>query len=305
MKSILHMTTLLLAALWLSGAVARPAAAADEPARWTVQPAADRFGPGRQDFAYTLGAGGRIEDGVVVVNQGPATLQLALRGVGAWVRLERDVVTVGPGASITVPFTITPPKSAAAGDHAGGIVTFPVGSAAPAGAGPRHRLPVRLRVSGPLKPALAVDDVHIHYSDTANPLGAGDATVTYTIRNTGNVTLTARQAVSAAGPLGSWARRAGRIADSPALLPGATWKGSAPLRGVTPALRLKATVAVVPLLADAAGSIAPLPATTATGHALAVPWALLLVVIVVGGLVGVALRRARVRVPRRANGAVA
>jgi hypothetical protein len=323
---------LLLGALCLSGAVARPALAADPGARWTVKPAANSFGPDRKDYGYTLSPGGRLEDGLAISNHGAATLRLALRtvdgvttpagriglvdrgarsgGVAAWVHLTRAVVTVEPGATVEVPFTITPAKNAGAGDHVGGIVTSPVGSAAAdggTGGERRSSLQIRLRVSGPLEPKLAVDDVHVSYSDTANPLGRGDATVTYAIRNAGNVILTARQAVSASGPLGAWERHAGRIADSPPLLPGSTWKVSAPLRDVVPALRLKVRVSVVPLLADAAGSIAPLPATTGTGNALAVPWALLLVLAGVAGFAVVALRRrrGRVRAPRRADGATA
>jgi hypothetical protein len=316
---------LMLGVSWLGGALARPAVAADDGVRWTVKPAANSFGADRKDYGYTLSPGGRLEDGIVVANHGVATLHLALRtaegvttstgglgladpgaranGVAAWVHLERDAVTVEPGAAVTVPFTITPPKNAAAGDHVGGIVTAQVGSAAPGGVDERPGLAIRLRVSGPLKPSLSVDAVRVRYSGTANPVGKGDATVTYTVRNSGNAILTARQAVSASGPFGTWTRRAGPIADVPPLLPGATWKVSAPLSGVAPALRLGATVTLVPLLTDAAGSIAPLPAVKATGHALAVPWALLIALIVVLGLAGVALRR--VRAPRRVDGVVA
>jgi hypothetical protein len=320
---------LLLSALWLSGAVARPAVAADGGARWTVKTAPNSFGADRQDYGYTLGPGGRLEDGIVVVNQGATTLHLALRaadgvttatgrlglvdrgarsnGVGTWAHLQRDTVTVEPGASVTVPFTVTPPKNAAAGDHVGGIVTAAAGAGG-SGEARGPGLEIRLRISGPLKPGLSVDDVRVHYAGTANPLGTGDATVTYTIHNSGNAILTARQAVSVSGPFGIRARHAGRIADSPRLLPGGTWRGSASLHGVAPAVRLGATVTLVPLLTDAAGSIAPLPATKATGHALAVPWSLLIALIVVCGLAGVALRwrrRRRVGAPRRVDGAVA
>src|SRR4051794_15170781 len=69
-----------LSALWLSGPVARPAAAADDGARWTVRTAANSFGADRQDYGYTLSPGGRLDDAIVVVNQGATTLRLALRG---------------------------------------------------------------------------------------------------------------------------------------------------------------------------------------------------------------------------------
>jgi hypothetical protein len=43
---------------------------------------------------------------------------------------------------------------------------------------------------------------------------------------------------------------------------------------VTPAPRLTATVTLVPLLTDAAGSTAPLTAVVGTGHALMLAWVL-------------------------------
>jgi hypothetical protein len=186
-----------------------------------------------------------------------------------------------------VPFAITLPRDAAPGDHVGGIVT--------AQAGRRAGIRIGLRVGGALKPSLAVENVHVDYSGTPNPIGTGDASVTYTIHNTGNAILTARQTVSVSGPFGRWAVGAGRIADSPPLLPGDTWKVSAPLHAVAPALRLTATVTLVPLLTDAAGSIAPLAATKASEHAWTVPWSLLSAIIVLFGLVvaGLAFRPRR------------
>ena len=274
----------LLAALGLVGLFARPAAAAD----WTLEPAANQFGAGRENLQYTLNPGGQVDDGVVVANHGATPLHLAVRstGVDSWVRLGRDDVTVAPGESAEVPFVLALPGDAAAGDHVGDIVT--------SGAGQHVAVPVRLRVGGPLKPRLAVEDVGVHYS-------GGDATVTYTIHNTGNAILSARQRVSVSGPFGRWNVDGGTIAGTPSLVPGERREVSAPVRDVTPALRLTATVTLVPLLTDAAGSTAPLPATKSSGHAWAVPWALLLAVLFVCGLVaaGLAFRpRRRVRASR-------
>ena len=286
------------AVLGLVGFGARPAAAAE----WTVKPADNSFGAGREDYRYTINPAGRLEDAIVVVNHGAASLHLALhgadglttragrldlvtdsgsKGVGAWVRPGRGDVRVPPGESVQVPFTITLPADAAPGDHVGGIVT----SLTQAGVKQRASIPIRLRVGGALKPALSVERLRVDYSETASPIGKGDATVTYTIHNAGNATLTARQSVSVTGPFGRWAVRAGRIADTPPLLPGETWKVSAPLHDVAPALRLTATVTLVPLLTDAAGSTAPLAAIDASGHALTVPWSLLVAIIGLSGLV--------------------
>jgi hypothetical protein len=292
---------LLVATIGLGGLLARPAAAAD----WTIEPTAKQFGSGRQAFAYTLNPGGRLEDGIVVVNDGAAPLHLALRaadgvtsragrldlvakdaptGVGAWVRPQRDDVTVPPGGSATVPFAVTLPEDAAPGDYMGGILA--------SGADRRAGIPIRLRVGGALKPSLAVEGVRVRYSGTANPVGKGDATVTYTVHNTGNAILTARQTVSVSGPFGRWDAGAGKVPDTPPLLPGEKWKVSAPLHGVTPALRLTASVSLVPLLTDAAGSTAPLAATKGSGHAWIVPWSLLAAIVIVCAFVAVGLRRA-------------
>ncbi len=211
---------LLLTTLGLVGSVARPAAAADGDVPWTVKTAANNFGADRQDYGYTLNPGGRIEDGIVVVNDGATPLHLALHaangvttrtgeldlvtkdatstGLGAWVHPDRDDVTVPPGESVEVPFAITLPNDAAPGDYVGGIVT----SQAQAG---EVGIRIRLRVGGALKPSVSVESVRVHYSGTPNPLGKGDATVTYTIHNTGNAILSARQTVSVSGPFGRWA----------------------------------------------------------------------------------------------------
>jgi hypothetical protein len=294
----------------LLGVFAAPAAAAT----WTVKPADNKFGAGRQGYRFTINPGAQVDDGIVVANPGTTPLHLALYAadafttragtlglvtkdatstrVGAWVHPDRDDVTVGAGEAVQVPFAIALPKDAGPGDYVGGIVTQA------AGADRRVGIQIRLRVAGTITPSLSVERVHVHYANTLSPVGKGDATVTYTIHNTGNAILNARQTVSVSGPFGSWDVAAGKLADSPALLPGDTWKVSAPLHDVTPALRLTATVTLVPLLTDAAGSTAPLAATTASGQGWSVPWSLLLLaVIVICGLV-VAARALR---PRRAS----
>jgi hypothetical protein len=254
---------------------AQPAAAAD----WTVKPAANHFGADRAQYGYTVNPGGQLGDGIVVANDGAATLRLTVYaadaftarngkrdlrrqdakpvGVGAWVHPETTQVTVPAGESVEVPFSISVSTEATAGDYMGGLVT--------SRAGERVDVPLRLRVGGALKPQLSVEDVQVR-----------DDTVTYTIHNTGNAILSARQSLSVTGPFGRFAARAGALPDSPALLPGDRWKGSAAVEHVTPAVRLTASVSLVPLLSDAAGSVAPLEAVKGSGHAWAVPWLLLL-----------------------------
>ena len=277
---------LLVATLGLGGGLARPAAAAD----WTVQTAANRFGAGRESFGYTINPGGRVQDGIVVANRGTTPLHITLhpiKAVGAWVHVDRADVTVGPGGSAEVKFTLTPPEDATPGDYAGDIVA--------SSADGRAGIPLRLRVGGALKPSLSVERVHMHFSGS---IGKGDAIVTYTVHNTGNAILSAHQTVSLSGPFGRWKVAAGRVANTPPLLPGESRKVSVPLHGVTPALRLTAAVTLVPLLTDAAGSTAPLAATKASGHALIVPWSLPAAIVLLCALVaGFARMRGRRRTP--------
>jgi hypothetical protein len=309
----------LLAALGFLGMGAQPAAAADGDVSWAVRTASNDSGSGRQNYSYTLNPGGQLKDGLVVANHGTTPLHLAVYAadgftgkggrldlvtkdakstrVGAWVHTDRPDVTVQPGASAEVPFTVTLPGNAAPGEYMGGIVTSLTQAGEADGGNEDRRLGIRirLRVGGELNPSLSVEDLHVRYSGTPNPFGKGDATVTYTIHNTGNAILSARQAVSISGPFGRLDVRAGQIDDSPQLLPGDTWKVSVPVRGVAPALRLTGTVTLVPLLTDASGSVAPLAVVGTTTHAWTIPWALLLFLVVLCGLVvaGLASRRRR------------
>ncbi|WP_460626894.1 WxL protein peptidoglycan domain-containing protein [Intrasporangium mesophilum] len=302
-----------------ASAAGRATATADGAATWTVATASNHFGNARRNYAYVANPGGRLEDAIVVSNQGgtPITLRLyaadgyttsagdldlraegtASKSIGAWVTPARSAVTVEPGSSVTVPFTVVVPKDARAGDHLGGIVasrTQP--SAAGAGGSDVERrvgLRIQLRVGGAFEPRLATEDLKVAYAGTANPFGTGSAVVTYTIRNTGNAVLRARQSVGIAGPLGHWPVRGGAVPDSPALLPGETWAVTVPVQGVVPSVGATATVTLTPLLTDPAGSTAPLAPVDASATGWAVPWTLLLLLAALVGLAVVAVRLRR------------
>jgi hypothetical protein len=310
MRLIAHAAAgVLLAIAGLAGLGGAPAAAADE-VPWTVATAANDFGSDRSNYSYTVDPGEQVEDGLVVVNHGTTPLDLAVysadafttatgrldlvakdaksTGVGTWVHSGLDHVTVQPGQSADVPFTVAVPAGAASGDHLGGIVT----SLRAGDVERRVGIRLRVRVGADLTPGLSVENARVQYS--GSQFGRGDATVSYTIRNTGNAILAARQAVSVSGPFGSW-RAPGRVDDSPQLLPGETWQVSVPVHGVAPAVRLAASVTLTPLLTDAAGSTAPLATIEATAHGWAIPWVVLLA-LVAGCVVVVAFSRRRRRV---------
>jgi hypothetical protein len=302
-----RLTAALLAALAFVVLGAETAAA--QEATWSVVTADNDFGADRDNYGYTVDPGGRLDDGLVITNPGPSPLDLAVyaadafttddgrldlrprnttaTGVGAWVHPNQEHITVPSGQSVSVPFIVTVPQDAATGDHMGGIVTALTQN----GVERRVGLRIRLRVGGTLNPALSLEDLSVDYSGTPNPIGAGDATLSYTIHNTGNAIVTARQAAAVEGPFGTWRVAAGRIDDSPELLPGEKWQVSVPVHGVVPALRLTGTVTLAPLLTDASGSTAPLAGADTAAHGAAVPWVLVAIVVVLGA--GAVLSRRR------------
>ncbi|MGC4939617.1 WxL protein peptidoglycan domain-containing protein [Kribbella sp. DT2] len=295
MRSTRLLAAAVLAATSLS---AVPASAADAP--WSVQPADNAFGPDRQNYTYTVAPGEKVDDGLSVVNRGTTALDLAVYAadgfttdtgqldlrhqtekattVGAWVRPGLTHVKIQPGKSAAVPFTLTVPTDAAPGDHIGGIVT----SVEQAGSEQRMGVRIQLRVGGELKPQLTVSEVQVH-----PPLVGGDATVTYTVHNTGNATVSARQTASLAGPFGQLRASATDVADSPALLPGDKWNATVAVKGVAAVLPLSADVTVTPLLTDAAGSTSQLASVDAGAHARVLPLVLIVVLLllVAAGLI--------------------
>ncbi|MEV4631374.1 DUF916 domain-containing protein [Micromonospora sp. NPDC049523] len=313
------------------GLAAGPALAADGDVAWTVRTASNSYGADRSSFSYAVNPGGAVDDAMVVANHGPVALDLTVYaadgfttdtgqldllakdgksvGIGAWVKAGGGSVHVEPGKTAEVPFKVTVPDNATPGDYVGGILTSLTQPDQAAGINVDRRLGIRikLRVGGELKPNLAIEDLHVDYDGTSNPFAKGDATVTYTIHNSGNAVLSAQQAVSVSGPFG-WLRvGAGEIKSPPELLPGESREVSVPVHGVAPALRLAATVTLTPLLTDASGSTTPLEPVEATTHGWATPWQLLLLVVVLlAVVVGAFLlaRRNRVRRKQREDGRV-
>lgn len=307
-----------LVALLLPGA---PRAGADDGAdvTWGVRTASGDLGADRQYFTYTADPGERVTDAVVVTNHDDEPVDLALYaadgftttsgqldvvtrdaksvGVGSWTSLATDRVTIEPGESLQVDLALEVPDDAEPGDYAGAVVTSLAAPAADEGVTVDRRLGIRvhLRVAGDLAPALAVEDLHVGYDGTLNPFAAGTATVTYTVRNTGNTRLSAGQDVAVAGPFGLATVAAADLADVPELLPGETWDVTTTVDGVRPLFRVGATTTLEPALPDAAEGAPALAAVGATAGTWAVPWTVLVLLLAAVGGVLLAVRRRRRR----------
>jgi len=291
---------------------------ADDDLSWSLVPQHGKQGTGRANYAYAVEPGDRVKDALVVTNRSSVPLELAVYGtdalttasghldllpadteptdLGSWldVRASGDsgTVSLDPGESVDVPFTLRVPDDAAPGDHAGGLVTSLLQRSDDGTLSVDRRLALRVhaRVDGALAPGLTVSDVDVAVHPTVNPVGASDATVTYTLTNTGNARVVPTESVTVSGPGGASSEVS--AAQLEEVLPGAVVRRTVEVAGVRPLFRASAGVRVDGLVVGIGGG----GATTATGDAAgwAVPWALLAVVLlVVAAAVAWPLWRAR------------
>lgn len=335
-RSPIRWRAALVSALLAVGMVAAVAGAAS-PARaetsqpdvtWGVRTGVSEHGEGRDNYAYEVDAGETVRDAIIIANYDDEPLVLDVyaadglttssgqldvaardvrpRRVGAWVVPAADRVTVQPGESLEVPFTIAVPGNATPGDHAGGILTTLTSSAAD-GVTVDRRLGIRihLRVGGDLAPGLTVEGLNVSYAGTLNPFGTGGATVSYTVRNSGNTRLSSNQTVTLAGPFGIFPVDAPTIDAVPELLPGEGWPVSVRVEGALPLFVLTGTVVLEPQTVTAS---TPTPASVeASASTVAVPWTSLVLLLLLAGGVAVwivAARRGRANRKKREDARV-
>jgi uncharacterized membrane protein len=296
---------------------ATPAFAEEGDVTWTVRTASNTYGDDRSSYTYAVNPGGSIKDAMIVANRGKVPLNLAVYladgfttgsgqldlrnhdtkavGIGAWAKPAGATIAVPAGKTIEVPFTVAVPGNATPGDYVGGIVTSLTqpGNTETINVERRLGIRIKLRVGGELTPALSVENLTAKFS-------GGNATVSYTIHNTGNASLSAAQTVHVEGPFSVFRVDAAPIAAAPELLPGETWNVSVPVKDVTAAVDLTATVTLTPVMTDASGSTASLKPVEKTVHFRAVPWRwVLLIVLVIALIVGAVLLRRGNRARRR------
>jgi hypothetical protein len=291
-----------------------PASAANN-GKFAIEPA-DASTSTRQFFTPVLQPGVQSSDSVAVINEtaSPVTLRLyasdALttrdgvfsiepdfkpkRAMGAWIHLPASRVTVPARSADVVHFTYNPPSTVTPGDYAGGIVAEQT-------SGPlvgKRSLKVEAleavgtavfgSIPGALHPRLAVTAVSVATSRSLASQfgGAVDATVTYSVTNTGNETLTPAATVSLSPLLGG--KKTVHV-HLPQILPGSTVTLSHTFDGVVPFGSLSASVQVRAAGVSASGG----------GSTAVVPWGIVVVLAVV--VLALLLRRRRT-VRRRRQG---
>lgn len=201
-----------------------PAATALDAA-WSVAPADNEHGEGRPNYGYELAPGATVADAIDVVNTGDVELTLTVAaadgyttpqgvldllplsesqsGVGMWVALAVSEITLAPGESVEVPFTLSVPATAAPGDHTGGIVTVRTTSdGGTVQLEQRLGSRVHVRVPGDQVVALAAGEPTVSQPAQLNPVGGGIATVRYVVRNEGSVRTVFTERVTVSGPGG-------------------------------------------------------------------------------------------------------
>jgi hypothetical protein len=308
------------------------AAAADDAdvVTWGVRPAEsdDPDEAERANFVFRATAGTTIRDSFVVTNHDDAPIVLDVYGadafmtpdgqldalpageestqLGAWIDVDRGSLRMPAGASRTVDFTVTVPDAVEPGDYSAAVITSLRTGDAATGIAVDRRLGIRmhLRVDGELEPAVAVSDLAVDYDTSWNPLGRGDATVSYTLTNTGNVRVTTEHRVEISGPFGMLTVAAPATEDGE-LLPGSSRSHTATVEGVVPLFRSQARVDVEPTVVPVPGE-----STLSGPHEIAeeafatVPWATLGAIAVLL-LVWLAARYVRRRNKRREDERVA
>jgi hypothetical protein len=295
--------------------VGASAASADDGFTWAVQPSSKDGPTGRSYFVYEAAPGQRIDDRVAITNLGTAsmtfavygadafttadgsfTLQPAIQqpaGAGAWVAFDARTYEVPAGRRVVIPFRLTVPANATPGDHAGGVVAS-VAQVQNSG-GQRvnvdRRVAARvyLRVSGPTRPAVAVEAMKVGYDNPLNPVGTAPVVVSYRLRNTGNVRLSGTARARVTAPLGL-RLAATDGAPVPELLPGSAITITEQFNGIVPAGHLDVRIDVEATTVDGA-----LPAVTRSSGVWAVPWVWVAALVSVVGWFAVHWWRARAR----------
>jgi hypothetical protein len=293
-----------------------------------VEPASAKGPDALPHFAIGATPGASQQDHVAVLNYSAQPLSLQLyatdaintsnggfgllpattkpTGVGSWVHLPRHSATVvvpketakKPG-QVIVPFTLRVPTTATPGDHVGGIVAS-LRTLGKNASGQNVILEQRVgtrvfvRVAGALAPGLSLADLHATYHGVRNPFGRGYTTVSYEVRNTGNVELALNQGVTVSGLFG--AKQGVTVRGVPLLLPGDAVQETARVSGVLPQFIDHASVTAQSVAPN--GDVDPrLPPAHASARLWAVPWTLIALIV----LVLVALRLGFVIRKRRAS----
>ena len=219
--------------------------------------------------------------------------------IGGWLHLDLKTpyVTVPPAGAdgtpgrVVVTFHLAVPALATPGDHVGGVVAGVVSPSTDKNGNrinveQRVGLRVYLRVPGALRAQMSVTNVSAVYHGTWNPFGTGSATVTYSVKNTGNVRLDAAQVLRVTSLFGSAEWKSTPPAqgvvgtDISELLPGQAVTLTQTLTGIFPSFSSSARVSIDPRAMS--GDLDPQVVGDAAAASIAtVPWPWVVIVLLI------------------------
>jgi LPXTG-motif cell wall-anchored protein len=289
---------------------------------WALAPTgSDPSQPGsRPTFSYTLAPGATLQDSLTVWNYSNTQLTFRIyatdavnndagafdlidanakpKDAGSWIKIDQEFLTLPPNSKASLGITLTVPPDASPGDHTAGIVAASRTPATTDGGKSvvldrRVGSRVYLRVGGPVKPGLQIENLGSEYHAAINPLD-GTLDVTYTVRNTGNVRLGAKQSVEVHDLFGPVATRKPKPLTE--LLPGQAVTRTETFGGVAATVRVGAEVKLVPFVPRGTGVEDPgkaASATTGSTNAWAIPWLLVVLLLLLALAILYARKRRR------------
>lgn len=262
------------------------------------------------DFYYIENSGTLPQDVTVYAtdayNADDGTFSLfdgnvAPAGVGNWISIDgapRQVITLAPQSSKVIPFTLTIPADARPGDHVGGIIASVVTPDGQVKLERRVATRLYVRVSGELQPALTVGGLSATYQPDLNPFN-GHVILTYTVKNTGNVALSANTVSSITGLFGM--PLSGLTTSTmPEIFPDGSHIMTVTVPGVWQWMWMNASISLAGTIDKNAPSPGAMPTASREASTWAMPWALL-VLLVAGAFVYFYIRYSRATNERRSQ----
>lgn len=278
---------------------------------------------GRSYFDWSATPGAHLSDHVAIVNFGvrPVTLRIfvtnavstrhggtgflpagkARGGPTAWVSIQfpghSAVLRLAPRSRVILPITVVIPRNAPPGDHVGAVVAAYYSQIVSNHHARLHFVQqvadrIITRISGKLRPALSILNLRVSHSDPVSPFSTGAATLSFTVKNTGNELLGGKVTASVQGLFGSGRTRPDAV-TVPVLLPGGSYRARVPVNGIYPEFLMTATVTVAPTVVTGQFDQG-LKLYSAQVSYWSVPWVLLILLILLVLLgVGIWLRRRR------------
>jgi hypothetical protein len=259
----------------------------------------------RTTFTYAASPGQALEDAYIVLNDGTVAQDITISATdafnaedgsfalfdtnmpavdaGTWVSFEgapNQVLTLQPGETRVIPFVVTVPVDASPGDHAGGVLATVSSIDGQVKLERRVATRMNIRVSGDIEAGLTVSGLNATYQPSLNPFN-GDLVLTFTVQNTGNVTLASRTTSTATGIFGIGL--SGNASYTvPALLPGSTHVVTTAIPGVWQWIWMNAKMTLVGVDSNDTMNAGVMPTASREASTWAMPWGLFALLIAAG-----------------------